>query len=54
MHSHREEPPQNHNKSAKKMLFFHGNFDMVGTRTAIALHVNVGTVDSVTNIGAKI
>jgi len=28
---HREEPHQNPNKSAKKMLFFHGNFYMVGT-----------------------
>jgi len=29
---HRLKPPQNPNKSAKKMFFFHGNFDMVGTR----------------------
>jgi len=29
---YREEPPQNPNKSEKKMFFFHGNFYMVGTR----------------------
>jgi len=27
-----EEPHQNPNKSAKKMFFFHVNFDMVETR----------------------
>jgi len=29
---HWEEPPQNSNKSVKKMFFFHGSFDMVGNR----------------------
>jgi len=28
---HSEEPPQKHNKSVKKMFFFHGNIYMVGT-----------------------
>jgi len=31
----RQEPPQNPN-SAKKMLFFHGNFYMVGTGNEIS------------------
>jgi len=29
--THRLEPPQNPNKTAQKMLFFHGNLYMVGT-----------------------
>jgi len=29
--SPREEPPQNPNKNAEKMFFFHGNFYMVRT-----------------------
>jgi len=45
MHSPHE-PPQNPNKRAKKMFFFHGNFNMVRTRiekslTPIALHAKL-------------
>jgi len=40
---HREEPPQNPNKSAKKCSFFMVIFTWLEPGTAIALHVNVRT-----------
>jgi len=46
MEWHWEEPPQNPNKSARKMFFFHGNFYMgiftwLFSKTNTALHGNV-------------